>query len=211
MTGWFFLVDDATPHQGPFTDKEILLAAYEGRVRPETRVQHPTNTKGQWVEARRLTSILASYQQGIAARQVFEEQEAAAKARATTHVPVAQPVHAAPPPTTTQSVVINQAAPAPILNNTVVVQAAAPSTAVHYHVPLQAERTSGFAIAGFLLAVFGWATCGMLCIPGVGLCVKALFCPGPRALAIAGILVGTPGVLFFLFWGMAFFLSLVTR
>lgn len=67
----------------------------------------------------------------------------------------------------------------------------------------QVTGTSGIAIAGLVFSILGWLTLGLLCIPGVFLCFLALFSRGSKSAAIAGILVGFPGVLFFLFVGYA--------
>lgn len=66
----------------------------------------------------------------------------------------------------------------------------------------EAPGTSGLAIAGLIFAIFGWFTCGLLCIPGALLCLLALFSRGPKGAAIAGLIVGFPGTLFFGFMGL---------
>jgi hypothetical protein len=69
----------------------------------------------------------------------------------------------------------------------------------------QSPGTSGLAIAGLVFSILGWFTLGLLCIPGAFLSFLALFQRGPKGAAIAGLLVGFPGVLFFAIVGLGFF------
>lgn len=55
--------------------------------------------------------------------------------------------------------------------------------------------------AGLIFSALGWLTCGLLCIPGALLSFGGLFSRGPKSTAIAGLIVGFPGVLFFAFIG----------
>lgn len=65
------------------------------------------------------------------------------------------------------------------------------------------ERPSNaLGIAGLAFSVLGWLTCGLLCIPGVIISALGLF-SRPRAMAIAGLIIGAPGVLFFILAGAA--------
>jgi len=64
------------------------------------------------------------------------------------------------------------------------------------------QETNGLALAGFVFSCLGWLTCGALCIPGVLLSFLGLL-GRPRGLAVAGLLVGLPGVLFFVLAGFA--------
>ncbi len=66
----------------------------------------------------------------------------------------------------------------------------------------QAPNTSGLAIAGLVFAILGWFTFGLMCIPGAFLCFLSLFSPGPKGAAVAGLIVGFPGTLFFAFMGL---------
>jgi hypothetical protein len=68
----------------------------------------------------------------------------------------------------------------------------------------QASSTSGLAIAGFVCSLLGFLTCGLLSIPGALFSFIALFRPGRQGLAVAGLILGFPGVLFFAFVGMSF-------
>lgn len=86
---------------------------------------------------------------------------------------------------------INQVPPS---NNTTVVVA-------------QAESTSGLAIAGLVFNILGWLTCGAMSLLGVPLSFLALFARGPKGTAIAGLLVGFPGVLFFALMGASLILG----
>src|SRR3990172_2191499 len=67
--------------------------------------------------------------------------------------------------------------------------------------------TSGLAIAGLIFSVLGWFTFSLLCIPGAFLCLLALFARGPKGAAVAGLIVGFPGTLFFAFVGLGLILS----
>lgn len=64
------------------------------------------------------------------------------------------------------------------------------------------NSTNGLGLAGLIFSCIGWLTCGLLCIPGALLSFFGLFSK-PRGTAIAGLIVGFPGVLFFVFAGMA--------
>lgn len=65
----------------------------------------------------------------------------------------------------------------------------------------QNPGTSALGLAGLILSILGWLTCGSLCIPGALCSGLALFDNKPKGLAIAGLIVGFPGVLFFIFVG----------
>jgi hypothetical protein len=71
----------------------------------------------------------------------------------------------------------------------------------------QPAGTSGFAIAGLIFSILGWLTCGLLCIIGAPLSFLALFDRGPKGVAIAGLIVGFPGIVFFILVGAGFFLA----
>ncbi len=66
----------------------------------------------------------------------------------------------------------------------------------------QTAGTSGVGLAGLVFSVLGWFTCGLLCIPGAALSFLGLFARGPKGAAIAGLIVGFPGVVFFVVVGM---------
>jgi hypothetical protein len=70
----------------------------------------------------------------------------------------------------------------------------------------RAPSTSGLAIAGLVFSILGWFSCGLLCIPGAFLSFLGLFSRGPKGTAVAGLIVGFPGIFFFAFVG----LSLIT-
>lgn len=73
----------------------------------------------------------------------------------------------------------------------------------------QSPSTSGLAIAGLIFAILGWFTCGLLCIPGAFLCLLALFTRGPKGAAIAGLIVGFPGTMFFIFFGLSMIMGIL--
>lgn len=61
--------------------------------------------------------------------------------------------------------------------------------------------SNGLGLAGLVFSILGWVTCGVLSIPGAILSFMGLFFT-PRGTAIAGLIVGFPGVLFFFLVGM---------
>lgn len=63
------------------------------------------------------------------------------------------------------------------------------------------NKSNGFGLAGLIFSCIGWLTCGALCIPGAFLSFIGLFFK-PRGTAIAGLIVGFPGVIFFVVVGM---------
>ncbi len=73
----------------------------------------------------------------------------------------------------------------------------------------QAPNTSGLAIAGLVFSILGWFTCGLLCIPGAFFCFLALFSRGPKGTAIAGLIVGFPGTLFFAVVGLGIIMGVL--
>ena len=66
----------------------------------------------------------------------------------------------------------------------------------------QSPGTSGLGLAGLVFSILGWFTCGLLCIPGAALSFLGLFTRGSKGAAIAGLIVGFPGVIFFVVIGM---------
>lgn len=69
------------------------------------------------------------------------------------------------------------------------------------------ESTSGLAIAGLVFNILGWLTCGAMSLLGVPLSFLALFARGPKGTAIAGLIVGFPGVIFFALMGAGMILG----
>lgn len=70
------------------------------------------------------------------------------------------------------------------------------------HVVVNVEnKSNGFGLAGLIFSCIGWLTCGALCIPGAFLSFIGLLFK-PRGTAIAGLIVGFPGVIFFAFVGL---------
>jgi hypothetical protein len=63
------------------------------------------------------------------------------------------------------------------------------------------EPSNGIGLAGLIFSSIGWLTCGLLCIPGAFLSFLGLFSRGPKGTAIAGLIVGFPGVVFFVLVG----------
>lgn len=77
----------------------------------------------------------------------------------------------------------------------------------HQTIIIQNQGSSALGIAGLIFSILGWFTCGLLCIPGALLSFAGLFSSKPKGYAVAGLIVGFPGVLFFLFAGSAMLLS----
>ncbi len=73
-----------------------------------------------------------------------------------------------------------------------------PQTIIVKHV-----GNSSLGTAGLIFSILGWPTCGLLCIPGALFSFLGLFSNKQKSHAIAGLIVGFPGVLFFIFWGMS--------
>jgi hypothetical protein len=63
------------------------------------------------------------------------------------------------------------------------------------------NETNSWGIAGFVLSLLGWFTCGLLCIPGFFLSLVGLRHPD-KGLAITGLILGLPGVFFFFLFGI---------
>jgi len=72
-----------------------------------------------------------------------------------------------------------------------------PQTVIH----VNNQGSSALGMAGLIFSALGWLTCGLLCIPGAILSFLGLFSSKPKGLAIAGLIVGFPGTLFFIFMG----------
>lgn len=70
------------------------------------------------------------------------------------------------------------------------------------------HETNGLGLAGLVFSCLGWVTCGLLSFPGVLFSLLGLL-NRPRGTAIAGLLVGLPGSVFFLVSGMAMVLGLI--
>jgi hypothetical protein len=62
-------------------------------------------------------------------------------------------------------------------------------------------KSNGLGLAGLILSILGWFTCGLLCIPGALFSLVGLLF-APRGTALAGLIVGFPGTLFFVFFGL---------
>jgi len=60
---------------------------------------------------------------------------------------------------------------------------------------------SGIGTAGLIFSCLGWLTCGILSPIGALLSMFGLLCRGSKSHAIAGLVVGFPGVIFLVFIG----------
>ncbi len=70
------------------------------------------------------------------------------------------------------------------------------------------SESNGLGLAGLVFSGLGWLTCGLLCIPGAVLSLLGLFSKGPKGHAVAGLIVGFPGVVFFVLFGAGIILTL---
>lgn len=57
------------------------------------------------------------------------------------------------------------------------------------------QQSNGLGVAGFVLSLVGFLSCGLLCIPGALMSAIAMR-RQPRGLAIAGLIIGLVGSLF---------------
>jgi hypothetical protein len=74
---------------------------------------------------------------------------------------------------------------------------------------VQNESNSGVGTAGLIFSILGWVTCGLLCPIGAVLSFIGLFSKGAKGHAVAGLIVGFPGVLFLVFVGGGIIVSLL--
>lgn len=74
---------------------------------------------------------------------------------------------------------------------------------------IQNEGNSGVGTAGLIFSILGWVTCGLLCPIGAILSFIGLFSKGAKGHAVAGLIVGFPGVLFLVFVGGGIIISLL--
>lgn len=68
---------------------------------------------------------------------------------------------------------------------------------------------SGLGTAGLIFSILGWFTCGLLCPLGALLSFFGLFSRGSKSYAIAGLIVGFPGVIFLMFFGFGILAALL--
>jgi len=78
----------------------------------------------------------------------------------------------------------------------------------HQVVNIQQPQSNGLGVAGFVVSLVGWFTCGGLCPLGMILSFFAMF-KEPRGLAIAGFIIGLLGSGFLLLFGLAFILAMI--
>jgi hypothetical protein len=70
------------------------------------------------------------------------------------------------------------------------------------HTVIVQDSSNALGLAGLIFSVLGWLTCGLLCIIGAPLSFLGLFSKGSKGTAVAGLIVGFPGVIFFGFVGL---------
>lgn len=74
VSGWFYLkegwIDDSAV--GPFSDADLLQAAFDGTLTLKSKVQHPTHTGGHWVY---LENIPAAKQKALDGQEIREQQK----------------------------------------------------------------------------------------------------------------------------------------
>ena len=78
----------------------------------------------------------------------------------------------------------------------------------HQTVIVNQPESNSLGLAGFIVSLAGWITCGLLCPIGL---ILSLFALGkrPRGFAIAGVILGLPGVLFLAFFGFVFLMTVL--
>ncbi len=74
---------------------------------------------------------------------------------------------------------------------------------------VQNEGQTGLGTAGLIFSTLGWITCGVLCPIGAALSFFGLFGRGQKGHAIAGLIVGFPGVIFLVFMGFGIIASVL--
>ena len=72
---------------------------------------------------------------------------------------------------------------------------------------VKTEQTNTLGLAGFILSVVGFFSCGVTSILGFVLSFLGLF-QKPRGFAVAGVLLGLPGLLIFVLFGFAAVMAL---
>lgn len=77
------------------------------------------------------------------------------------------------------------------------------------HIVVQQSESSGLGLAGLIFSIIGWFTCGLLCPIGALLSVMGLFDGKSKALPIAGLIVGLPGVIFLVLFGATMILGVL--
>ena len=66
------------------------------------------------------------------------------------------------------------------------------------------DNGNGLGTAGLVFSILGWFTCGLLCPVGALLSFFGLFSRGSKANAVAGLIVGFPGIIFLATMGFSF-------
>lgn len=79
----------------------------------------------------------------------------------------------------------------------------------HQTIIVNSNDNSGIGTAGLAFSILGWLTCGILCPIGALLSFFGLFCRGSKSHAIAGLLVGFPGVIFLVTVGFGIVASML--
>ena len=108
--------------------------------------------------------------------------------------PATQASYAPAPAYPYQQPIYQQAAPAP--------------QSVSQHVTIHAAPSNGLGVAGFIVSLVGFLTCGLACPIGLLLSLPAL-AKRPRGFAIAGSVLGFLGTAVLALWGFAFIMALL--
>lgn len=72
-----------------------------------------------------------------------------------------------------------------------------------------APGNTAMGTAGLIFSALGWVTCGLLCPLGALFSFLGLFGKGSKSHAVAGLIVGFPGVIFLAVFGFGFLATLV--
>lgn len=78
----------------------------------------------------------------------------------------------------------------------------------HVHVYVQPQPTNGLGLAGFIVSLVGWLSCGLLSPVGLILSFCGLF-KQPKGFAIAGTIIGALGSIFLVVMGIGIVLGIL--
>lgn len=201
---WLIKSGDAV--SGPYNSATIAEFATLGVITPDTQIKQTTHTKWR----------LAAEVRGLAFRpeEMLEDEEVPKQ------VPPPLPKQATFDAIEHHSIdPISETKQEPVRSKEQFNQAERISTPTQEPVrgreySNQAERpfvipqmqigNSGLSTAGLIFSCLGWLTCGLLSPVGAFLCFLGLFARGSKSHAVAGLIVGFPGVIFLLTFGLGF-------
>lgn len=205
MHQWYYLKTSLTSEDqvGPISEAEFIAAIKSGAVKPKSKVNSPTRTKGNWIAAGSMPAIKNVFEKVKQAKaQKKIEKKDAKRAAASELLPPSAPTPISGQPIQPAQPMPPMAQPAQPM--------AMPQTAINVQpttqvVVQQSPQSNGVGMAGFICSLLSIVTCGLLFPIGlllslIGLCFK------PRGFALAGVFISLGGVLvlavsWFLFLG----------